>query len=218
MELLFIRHAESHGNLQGIMQGRKDYALSEHGHYQADVLAAFLSHAVFDSQPPDFLYCSPLQRARQTAEPFQQRFPQLGWSEHPDLLEVDSGIFSGLTWAEARASHPEICERFKAARDWGAVPEGESKQQLWQRAERLLNDLQQRHSPGQKIVLLTHGGLIRAALSVLMGIAPDAELFLCIDNTSLSLAGIEGSRRYVRYINNTRHLNPCDFKPDYIPR
>lgn len=199
------------------MQGRQDYILSEHGHYQADVLASFLKQTLFAEYPPSRLYCSPLQRARQTAEAVRQHLPALAYEEHSALLEVDSGIFSGLTWAEAQAQYPEICRRFRAARDWGAVPEGESKQSLWERAESLLNELQQRHQADELIVLMTHGGLIRAALSVLMGIKSEAELFLCIDNTSLSLAGIQGQRRYVRYINNTRHLNSCDFKPDYIP-
>jgi len=218
MELLFIRHAESEGNTRGVMQGRQEYDLSDLGHQQADVLTSFLASCVFDKRPPDHVYCSPLQRAQQTAEPLKQRFPEVPFSDHPDLVEVDSGIFSGLTWAEASERHPETAAQFKAARDWQAVPQGESKQALWQRASALIQHLEQTHAPGTQLVLVTHGGLIRAALSVLMGVSFEQELFLCIDNTSLSLAGIQGQHRYIRYVNNTRHLNPCDFQPDYIPR
>lgn len=217
MDFLFLRHAESQGNLQGIMQGRRDYALSEMGQRQAQVVAEYLQSCHFESRVPDQIYCSPLQRACQTAQPLQMLLPEIPFATHAELVEVDSGIFSGLTWQEAGAQYPEVQRAFQAARDWGAVPEGESKLQLWQRAERFLTELRERHTADSLILLVTHGGFIRAALSVLAGIGPEEKLFLCIDNTSLSLAGERNGRRYVRYMNDTRHLKSCDLIPDFIP-
>ncbi|PKL75232.1 MAG: hypothetical protein CVV27_16425 [Candidatus Melainabacteria bacterium HGW-Melainabacteria-1] len=126
-------------------------------------------------------------------------------------------MFSGLTWTEAQSRHPEICQAFKAARDWGAVPEGESKSLLWQRAERFIEHLRQQHAEGSLLLIVSHGGFIRAALSILAGIQASEKLFVCIDNTSLSLAGIKGERRYIRYINDTRHLQTCDYQPEFAP-
>ncbi len=217
MEFLFLRHAESMGNVQGIMQGRHEYGLSESGLNQTQLLFKYLTQTLFAKRDPTHIYCSPLERARNTIAPFCQHQPELPYSTHEDLVEVDSGILSGLTWAQAREQHPEVCTAFKAARDWGAVPEGESKEVLWQRAERFLAQLQQTHEPDSLILVVTHGGFIRACLSVLSGIAPSEKVFLCIDNTSLSLAGIQGERRYVRYINDTRHLQLCDFQPEFAP-
>lgn len=217
MEFLFLRHAESMGNVQGIMQGRRDYSLSENGLKQSRLLVQYLESSLFAERRPAHIYCSPLQRARDTIAPFCANFPDLPYAHHDDLVEVDSGILSGLTWAQAREQHPEVCEVFKAAGDWGAVPEGESKQVLWQRAERFISQLQNSHEPGSLILVVTHGGFIRACLSVMTGIQPNEKVFLCIDNTSLSLAGIQGERRYVRYINDTRHLQLCDYQPEFAP-
>lgn len=217
MELLFLRHAESEGNVQGIMQGRKDYLLSETGHRQARQLAEYLQTCVFAQRRPDQIYCSPLQRARQTIAPVCESLSEVPFALEPDLVEVDSGILSGLTWPEAFAQHPEVCQAFKATRDWGAVPEGESKASLWQRAERFVSHLRQRHSETELILIVSHGGFIRASLSILAGIRSDEKLFVCIDNTSLSLAGIQGERRFIRYINDTRHLQPCDHQPEFAP-
>ena len=217
MELLFLRHAESLGNLKSIMQGRKDYALSERGHQQAQIVADFLKTQLFAERLPTHIYCSPLKRTMETAAPFRAHFPDLPFECHDDLVEVDSGIFSGLTWAQAGAQYPEIQKRFKAVRDWGAVPEGESKVALWQRAQNLISELSQRHNEDDYILMITHGGFIRASLSVLMGVPPDEAVFIAIDNTALSLAGQRHGRRFVRYINNTQHLQPCDFQSDYIP-
>lgn len=217
MEFLFLRHAESEGNVQGIMQGRREYALSEAGHRQVRLLARHLQEGVFSARLPDQIYCSPLQRTQQTVEPICAAWPEIPFSLHPDLVEVDSGILSGLTWAQAREQHPDVCQAFKAARDWGAVPDGESKASLWKRAERFIDHLRQSHPEGSQLLIVTHGGFIRAALSILAGIRSSEKLFVCIDNTSLSLAGIQGERRYVRYINNTSHLQPCDYHAESAP-
>ncbi|HEY9840238.1 MAG TPA: histidine phosphatase family protein [Candidatus Obscuribacterales bacterium] len=217
MEFLFLRHAESEGNVQGIMQGRKEYLLSEAGHRQTRLLAQHLESNLFHVRRPDQICCSPLQRAQQTLGPWLESAGQIPFLLEPDLVEVDSGIFSGLTWAQAREQHPEICKDFKAARDWGAVPQGESKDSLWKRAERFINLQRQQHDENALLLVVTHGGFIRAALSILAGIKPSEKLFLCIDNTSLSLAGIQGERRYIRYINDTRHLQTCDYQAEFAP-
>lgn len=199
------------------MQGRKDYALSEQGHKQAQIVAHYLRDCVFPERLPQQVYCSPLKRARETAAPLQAHFPDLPFAYDDALVEVDSGIFSGLTWDEAGAQYPEVQKRFQAARDWAAVPQGESKVDLWQRAEVFLEALRGKHAEDSQILLVTHGGFIRALLSVMLGVAPEEAVFIAIDNTSLSLAGERNGRRYIRYINNTRHLQTCDFQSDFIP-
>lgn len=217
MDFLFLRHAESLGNLGGIMQGREDYALSEAGHRQAQTVANYLRTELFVASMPTRILCSPLLRTLETARPVQEQCPDVPFQTHPDLVEVDSGIFSGLTWQEAGKRHPEVRDAFRASRDWGAVPGGESKIELWQRAEQFLQQMRTQFDANATLLIVSHGGFIRAALSVLSGVGPEEELFICIDNTSLSHAGEKNGRRYLRYINDTRHLNTCDLTLDYIP-
>ena len=63
MRLLLIRHAESEGNAQGRLQGRKEYPLSERGITQAAALAERLTPV-----PIAAVYASPIRRAAETAE------------------------------------------------------------------------------------------------------------------------------------------------------
>ena len=143
MEIAFVRHAESTGNAQGIMQGRADYALSENGHRQAEKVAQYIANLDY---PPlwSCMYSSPLSRTVETAEKIAQAV-NLEFETHELLLEVDPGIFTGLTWEEAFAQHPEICKAFKLQKDWSAVPNGESRVELWKRAETFLNYLIEKH-------------------------------------------------------------------------
>lgn len=215
MEIMLIRHAESTGNLHGIMQGQFDYPLSETGQQQAQILSDYLAVCLGDRHPTA-IYASPLQRALQTAHSSQEWLTQT--IQILDILtEVDSGIFTGLTWTEAGERYPDIQRQFKQVRDWGVVPQGESREALWQRATDFLQWLESNHTADDFIMVFTHGGFIRALLSVFAGIHPSHNLFIGIDNTSLSLIGLSGSRRYIRYINNTKHIQGCPFEPEAIP-
>ncbi len=203
------------------MQGQRDFALSERGLAQSDKLANYLKTNLvpnLSKVAPARFYCSPLQRTRQTLAPTLNAFPDISCHEDPQLVEVDSGIFSGLTWEEAGEKYPEERERFAKARDWGAVPGGESKVELWRRAAGFLTQLASEHSADDFVVVMSHGGFIRACLSHLASVPPDAPVFVCIDNTALSLAGMHNQRHYIRYVNDTRHLHCNDFDLDYIPR
>ncbi|MBF8286806.1 MAG: putative phosphoglycerate mutase family protein, partial [Dehalococcoidia bacterium] len=62
MRLLLIRHAESEGNAQGRLQGRKEYPLTARGAVQAAALAQRLA-----VEPIAAVYASPIRRALDTA-------------------------------------------------------------------------------------------------------------------------------------------------------
>ena len=72
MHLLLIRHAETPDNLAGLYAGTRDSPLTTHGTHQAARLGAALAPSS-PSAPPQralltHLFCSPLRRARATAE------------------------------------------------------------------------------------------------------------------------------------------------------
>lgn len=218
MEALFIRHAESLGNVEHIMQGQHDFALSERGLSQTQQLAQRLQQDFGRRLPmPSRFYCSPLNRTRQTLAPTLAAFSDVSCRYDERLLEVDSGIFSGLTWKQASEQYPDIQRKFEISRDWGSVPGGESKLALWQRAEGFLKSLVAEEPDDALVVVMSHGGFIRACLSYLACVPAEAPVFVCIDNTALSLAGMKNQRQYIRYINDTQHLQPDAFQQDFIP-
>lgn len=65
LKLLFVRHAQSVGNLEKRMQGCADFPLTEEGCQQAAKLAKRLRR---ENWHPTHIYSSPIPRARQTAE------------------------------------------------------------------------------------------------------------------------------------------------------
>ncbi|NEO48878.1 MAG: histidine phosphatase family protein, partial [Moorea sp. SIO4A3] len=62
--VVIVRHGQSTYNIQQIIQGRSDQSvLTDKGRADAQKVGTALSSLSFDA-----IYCSPLQRAKQTAE------------------------------------------------------------------------------------------------------------------------------------------------------
>ena len=61
-------------------------------------------------------------------------------------------------------------------------------------------------------LIVTHGGVINAYLSGVLGIEED--MFFLPENTSINTVAVEGNRRRVRFLNDTRHVtDPEVFVP-----
>jgi probable phosphoglycerate mutase len=145
--ILLARHGETQWNLERRFQGWADPPLNETGREQARVLAEQLRDTPFDA-----VYSSDLLRAHETAEivAAPHGAPVIA---DPGLREIDVGPLSGLTWAE-------VHERFGDAH-----PHGETREQHHARVRAAIERIAQRH-PGQRILVVTHGGTMRALHSI----------------------------------------------------
>jgi broad specificity phosphatase PhoE len=153
----FVRHGESVGNADHVIQGRWEYSLSEKGKDQARRTAGF-----FVQQFPDLLLTSPLRRARETAQIIGK---SIGYGGEPqtvdNLKELDTGIFSGYTFEEVPELYPEEWRRFRIE-SWESVPEAESVESLYGRAAAVWEYLIDTAEKGyRRIVSVTHGGLLQ---------------------------------------------------------
>ena len=90
MELVFIRHGATAGNLQRRYIGRTDEPLCPEGIAQITALRGKLP-------APEALFVSPMLRARQTAELL---FPGMACTVVDGLRETDFGVFEGKNAAE----------------------------------------------------------------------------------------------------------------------
>jgi broad specificity phosphatase PhoE len=107
------------------------------------------------------LWCSPLLRARETAEVVAAR---LGLEPREDarLMETDAGDWTDRLFADVQAEDPEGFERFVAGDPSFAFPGGESFAHQEQRVAAALADVELGALPA---LVVCHGMVIRAALS-----------------------------------------------------
>jgi probable phosphoglycerate mutase len=163
-QLLLLRHGESTWNAEGRWQGQADPPLSPLGREQAGDAAERLGGAGFSS-----LVTSDLLRARETAD-ILGRALGLEPRVAPGLREIDVGDWEGLTRAEIGARWPGQLADWSEGRS-EAPPGGESRTHLTDRARSTLAGLAADASPGDRLLVVTHGALIRH-LDRVLGLEP----------------------------------------------
>jgi broad specificity phosphatase PhoE len=161
-ELLLIRHGESTANAGGIWQGQLEFPLSGKGRWQAHHLGRALARWPFDA-----IYSSPLGRAFETAEIIVQEtnfpgvvVPIVG------LTERHGGILQGLSWVDQEARNPELAKKFLGLPEeerWTLVG-AETDEEVLARFEKAISEIRARHAWGARIVVVSHGGVMRVFL------------------------------------------------------
>jgi len=178
-----IRHAIVAENERATLYGVRDVQLCP------DSLAAqvpmYQALAARLPQPAAWV-CTPLSRTRRTAEAiFAAGYPAQDMAVEPDLIEQDLGDYQGLAHAAvppllAAPAHP-----FWPLAATERPPNGESMADVVLRVGRALDRMAKRFH-GQDVVVVSHGGAIRAAVAHAMAVDAERALHLSVYNLSLT--------------------------------
>ncbi|MGB5697307.1 MAG: histidine phosphatase family protein [Polyangiales bacterium] len=159
LEVCLVRHAQSVSNASGVWQGHGDSPLSDTGRMQVQAL-----HRALRQEHYDLVLSSDLTRAADTAIATGAEI------EHDRAWrEIDVGNWEGLTMDEVLARFPEEIEALKARRPF-PIGGGESWPEVFERADAALASLRNRMPHGGRAIVFTHGGIIAALLSGLLGV------------------------------------------------
>jgi len=154
-----VRHGRTEANASGLLLGRADPSLDATGRQQAARLAEYL--------PAATIVTSPLQRCVETAQiiaagagaPIEPRVDErlieldYGQWDLTPLQEVPAG-----SWAQWRAD------------DDFRPPGGESLTELSGRVSQLLDEMAQRSTEIDDVVMVTHVSPIKAAMAWALGV------------------------------------------------
>ncbi|MGA9014729.1 MAG: histidine phosphatase family protein [Acetobacteraceae bacterium] len=178
-----IRHAIVDENARAMLYGIMDVPLCETSlleqapMYQA--LAARLPR-------PAAWKVTPLSRTRRTAEAiFAAGYPRTEPEVEPELIEQSLGEWQGLPHAElpARLTLPK--HAFWPLGGHERPPGGETLVEVIERVGAALERLAVQHQHSD-VVIVSHGGAIRAAVAHCLRIGPDSALHLSVQNLSLT--------------------------------
>jgi probable phosphoglycerate mutase len=155
-QILAIRHGVTEWNRAKRIQGHTDIALSDLGFAQARLLGEALQEQTIDA-----IYASDLLRARQTAQAVADSAIHNAMRVRldPALRERSFGSFEGLTWEEIAARWPDQSERWRKRDAEFGAPGGETLGEFYRRSVAALTRIALQH-PGEKIAVLTHGGVL----------------------------------------------------------
>jgi broad specificity phosphatase PhoE len=153
--IYLVRHGHTEAVGRYLAGRAPGVGLSATGRAQAEALPA-----QFADRPLHAIYASPLERTRATAAPLA-RARGLEIRIEPDLMEVDFGEWTGLTF-EALERRPDW-RAFNAGRSTAVVPGGEAPTAAQARAVSALARIRQAH-PGQHVAVVSHADIIRYTL------------------------------------------------------
>ncbi len=197
-QLVIVRHGETSANTDGLWHGALDTALTARGERQAERVALHVARTRSDARA---VYASPLTRARRTAAPIAARLG-LPVRIAPSLREYDLGAWEGLSYAELVREH-RLFERMARDPDW-TPGGGESARGVATRLAGGLREIAARH-PGERVVVVTHGGALTLALGLLLDGDP-AVWRRVLDNAALCELALEPAPQLLRF-NDVLHLD-----------
>jgi len=182
LTVVFVRHGEACKD-----DGATDLgpALSSLGEQQAARVAKRLSEETFNH-----IYSSDLARAWQTTQFILKYQGHLLWTVSSDLREVSHHHF-------APGHVPLIMSARKNVREERLA------------LERFVDLVRRTHVPGEKILVVCHGNVIRSIVPLFAGRRPEKAVMMDINNTAVTILDVWASGEAVlRLANCTTHLIP----------
>lgn len=162
MKIYLVRHGETDWNQAGLLQGQTDIDLNAQGYAQAVEAAERLREVPFETA-----FCSPLLRARHTAETIvgDRKIP-LTTDER--LRELNFGLWEGV---DIRTIRDAAGQPFTNPGDY-IPPEGaESFEQLYARSGEFVKQvLLPLEGTYETVLVVAHGGVNRSILNPVLNI------------------------------------------------
>jgi phosphoserine phosphatase len=227
--VIILRHGQSSYNSQGRIQGRSDLSvLTDRGQADAQFTGEALQGLVFD-----IAYCSPLQRAHQTANIVLSSSSQQNCLKTDDqLLEIDLPLWETMLNQEVREQYAEQYQAWKERPHElkMSLPQADGSHQefypvlaLYEQATTFWQKILPQHQ-GKTILVVAHNGINRALISTALGIP--APLYHSIQQsncglTVLNFSGGWGENVQLESLNQTSHLSqklPTFRPPNQGPR
>jgi broad specificity phosphatase PhoE len=181
LEVHLVRHAQAHDE-DGVDSHGPE--LTPAGHQQARGVAKRLAGYHYNA-----IYCSDLTRARQTADTIARHHSDTEVTLTRDLREV-CGSHTALTHS-----------RLTVQSDRSLIEEKQAMQ-------RVVSHLREEHSPGERVLIVSHGNITRSLIPLMGGLEPSNAPLMEIYNTSLCIVDCWSRNRAVlRLANCVSHLN-----------
>lgn len=202
-QVVLVRHGETTANHEQRWYGALDAPLTTRGELQVRATGERF-RTTQASAPVDLLYVSPLPRARTTAAAIATAI-DIEPIIDDGLREFSIGDWEGRTYRDLIDTE-NLWGRW-AEDPTFTPPNGESPVSFGRRALAAVQHLADCH-PDQRIVLVTHGGIISALLDIWFGSNSGDWVRWDPHNCAVSELAWDGTQWRSVYVNDISHLPP----------
>ncbi|XP_040030766.2 6-phosphofructo-2-kinase/fructose-2,6-bisphosphatase 3 isoform X5 [Gasterosteus aculeatus] len=203
--IYLCRHGESTDNLEGRLGG--DAGLSPRGRQFSSALAGFVE----EQKPKDLkVWTSQLCCSIQTAE--HLRVPYEQWKA---LNEIDAGMCEEMTYDEIKEKFPEEFALRDEDKYYYRYPAGESYQDLVQRVEPVIMDLERQAN----VLVICHQAVMRCLLAYFLDKSAEEMPYLkCPLHTVLKLTPVAYGCKVESISLNVEAVNTHRDRPEEMRR
>jgi len=198
MKLILIRHGETEKNVKGKLHSAQDSeSLNETGKEQLLVTAKAIKEYA-----PTTVYSSHENRAIQSGKLLAEAL-SLPFEQLDGLEERNWGVFSGRPWSDVS----EVLSPMSLEERYEYIPEnGESWKTFETRLIKAIDSAIAKNN-GKNIVVVSHGGAIRALMPYLLGVPKEESFKYDPDNASITAFEWNGQSFSKIVVNDTSHLS-----------
>ena len=197
-----VRHVQTAWNKEEVFRGRADIPLNETGHKEALLTGQYLRGVKVD-----WVYSSPLSRAVETAEAIvRHKGKEVGILE--GLIDIDFGQWQGISHEEVRERYGELYRQWKDVPHLVRFPEGETLEEVSERALRAIDEVVQNHAD-ETLVMVSHRVVNKVVLCGILEL--DNSHFWQIGQDTGCINILEfGEGFTLRCLNDTCHLRAIE--------
>ena len=199
-KIYLARHGQTDANNSLTFQGHIDNHLNSKGLLQAKkIVDYFTNHNLPKIYTSDLIRT--VETARPTAEIHNSEIVKI-----PALKEISFGEWEGLSYDEIKEKWSDQLELFFKQPAQCRMPGGESFDDVALRVRSVCEDLFKNNSD-KNIAIVSHGGVIRVQLCLLLGLDINKLWVFGVHNASTTCIGKWQDRFTIEYVNDTHYLN-----------
>lgn len=203
LNVYIVRHGQTDTNKSLAINGSgTNLPLNETGIKQVESL-----RDSFDIDKIDYVYASPLARAKQTAEILDQEKHNIIYDDR--LKEMDYGNWDGKIASEVHKEYPQVFDELGYFNEkYSDYCTGESYDHLSKRLMNLWNEIVEKHSD-ESIMLVFHGTAARSLVQNILA-SPKIAAIGEMQNAGVTKISVDNASKkaFLRYYNR---VAPCDF-------
>jgi broad specificity phosphatase PhoE len=164
LTLYFLRHGQTTYSEANMFCGSGiDADLKREGYEMAHAVAR-----AYDKMQWRAIYCSPLKRARMTAQPLCD-VVNMPMQLRDELMEIGYGAWEGKTADEVDRIYHDDYIRWQADPAWNPPTDGEPAIEIARRSLKVIEEIKEKYSDGN-VLIVSHKATIRIILCGFLGI------------------------------------------------
>jgi len=199
--IILIRHGETNWNKEGRFQGQIDIPLNEKGKEQASKASNYLEEIKFTKA-----FSSSMKRPYETAKIILKN-NNIQIKKIDSLVEISHGLWEGKLEEEIKQTWPEMLKNWHERPESVTMPEGESIQQVSERAIAAWNLICNSQQENDISLLVAHDAVNKTLICHILGLSYSDIWMIKQGNGGITVIDIFKNKNYVlSSVNITNHL------------